>query len=158
MSFHKKETEKNRVSGQTWIILTKASTVKDPESFLLFFFSDAVVRTNYHKYFHPKECLISNGVLNRAIGQAAAAAGNKKLNYDNDRSSGMRDKKDKQVKLRFYKRPFRYRSKPMSGGRVVKVFEFFWKLVNFWKFLNFRKIWNLWKNLSFTKNNQKSPH
>ena len=33
--------------------------------------NDAVVRTNYHKYFHPKECLISNGVLNRAISQAA---------------------------------------------------------------------------------------
>ena len=32
--------------------------------------------------------MISNGVLNRAIGQAAAAAGNKKLNYDNDGSSG----------------------------------------------------------------------
>ena len=29
--------------------------------------SDCVVRTNYHKYFHPKECLISNGVLNRGI-------------------------------------------------------------------------------------------
>ena len=28
---------------------------------------DCVVRTNYHKYFHPKECLISNGVLNRGI-------------------------------------------------------------------------------------------
>ena len=33
--------------------------------------SDSVVRTNYHKYFHPKECLISNGVLNRAISESA---------------------------------------------------------------------------------------
>ncbi len=33
--------------------------------------ADAVVRTNYHKYFHPKECLVSNGVLNRAVGRAA---------------------------------------------------------------------------------------
>ncbi|XP_060600465.1 intraflagellar transport protein 52 homolog [Ruditapes philippinarum] len=33
--------------------------------------TDAVVRTSYYKYFHPKECLISNGVLNRAISQAA---------------------------------------------------------------------------------------
>ena len=33
--------------------------------------NDAVVRTNYHKYFHPKEVLISNGVLNRAISEAA---------------------------------------------------------------------------------------
>ena len=30
-----------------------------------------MVRTNYHKYFHPKECLISNGVLNRAISESA---------------------------------------------------------------------------------------
>lgn len=29
------------------------------------------MRTNYHKYFHPKECLISNGVLNRAISESA---------------------------------------------------------------------------------------
>ncbi len=29
--------------------------------------NDSVVRTNYHKYFHPKECLISNGILNRAV-------------------------------------------------------------------------------------------
>ena len=35
---------------------------------MYFFFlliSDSVVRTSYYKYFHPKECLISNGVLNR---------------------------------------------------------------------------------------------
>lgn len=34
-------------------------------------FSDAVVRSEYFKYFHPKEALVSNGVLNRAISQAA---------------------------------------------------------------------------------------
>jgi len=33
--------------------------------------NDAVVRTSYYKYFHPKEALITNGVLNRAISQAA---------------------------------------------------------------------------------------
>lgn len=33
--------------------------------------NDAVVRTVYYKYFHPKEALVSNGVLNRAISQAA---------------------------------------------------------------------------------------
>ncbi|XP_077991220.1 intraflagellar transport protein 52 homolog [Glandiceps talaboti] len=33
--------------------------------------SDTVARTSYYKYFHPKEALISNGVLNRAISQAA---------------------------------------------------------------------------------------
>jgi len=26
---------------------------------------DAVVRTHFYKYFHPKEALIANGVLNR---------------------------------------------------------------------------------------------
>ncbi|KAG9353322.1 hypothetical protein JZ751_017899 [Albula glossodonta] len=29
--------------------------------------SDAVVRNVYYKYFHPKEALVSNGVLNRAL-------------------------------------------------------------------------------------------
>lgn len=33
--------------------------------------NDSVVRTLYYKYFHPKECLVSNGVLNRAISKAA---------------------------------------------------------------------------------------
>ncbi|CAG0919738.1 unnamed protein product [Notodromas monacha] len=33
--------------------------------------SDAVVRTHFHKYHHPKECLIANGVVNRAVAQAA---------------------------------------------------------------------------------------
>ena len=33
--------------------------------------SDAVARTHYYKYFHPKEALVANGVLNRAISVAA---------------------------------------------------------------------------------------
>ena len=33
--------------------------------------TDAVVRTQYYKYFHPKECYISNGILNRQLGQLA---------------------------------------------------------------------------------------
>lgn len=28
---------------------------------------DTVIRTNFFKYFHPKEALVSNGVVNRAI-------------------------------------------------------------------------------------------
>lgn len=33
--------------------------------------TDSVVRTCYYKYFHPKECLITNGILNRAILEAS---------------------------------------------------------------------------------------
>ncbi|PVD23394.1 hypothetical protein C0Q70_16663 [Pomacea canaliculata] len=33
--------------------------------------NDSVVRNSYYKYFHPKEVLVANGVLNRAIAQAA---------------------------------------------------------------------------------------
>ncbi|CAH1774851.1 unnamed protein product [Owenia fusiformis] len=33
--------------------------------------NDAVVRTSFYKYYHPKEALVSNGVLNRAISKAA---------------------------------------------------------------------------------------
>uniref|UniRef100_F7GIS5 Intraflagellar transport 52 n=2 Tax=Callithrix jacchus TaxID=9483 RepID=F7GIS5_CALJA len=36
--------------------------------------NDAVVRTVYHKYFHPKEALVSSGVLNREISRAAGKA------------------------------------------------------------------------------------
>lgn len=32
---------------------------------------DAVVRPAYYKYFHPKECLITNGITNREILRAA---------------------------------------------------------------------------------------
>ncbi|XP_047001850.1 intraflagellar transport protein 52 homolog [Schistocerca americana] len=33
--------------------------------------NDCVIRTTYYKYFHPKECLITNGVINRSIAQAS---------------------------------------------------------------------------------------
>ncbi|XP_059836771.1 intraflagellar transport protein 52 homolog isoform X2 [Hypanus sabinus] len=33
--------------------------------------NDAVIRNMYYKYFHPKEALISNGILNREISRAA---------------------------------------------------------------------------------------
>ncbi|VDK35669.1 unnamed protein product [Taenia asiatica] len=36
--------------------------------------NDSVVRTSYYKYFHPKEALIPNGIINRAIGEAAGKA------------------------------------------------------------------------------------
>ncbi|KAK3090664.1 hypothetical protein FSP39_013510 [Pinctada imbricata] len=42
--------------------------------------SDSVVRTSYYKYFHPKEALIANGVLNRAVSQAAG----KNFNIEED--------------------------------------------------------------------------
>ncbi|XP_077976712.1 intraflagellar transport protein 52 homolog isoform X2 [Styela clava] len=41
------------------------------EDFGIMVNSDAVVRSEYFKYFHPKEALVSNGVLNRAISHAA---------------------------------------------------------------------------------------
>lgn len=36
--------------------------------------SDAVVRTAHHKYMHPKEALISDGLLNRAIATAVGGS------------------------------------------------------------------------------------
>lgn len=38
-------------------------------------FIDCVVRTHYYKYFHPKECLVSGGVLNRGVSEAATRIG-----------------------------------------------------------------------------------
>uniref|UniRef100_A0A0A9XX95 Intraflagellar transport protein 52 n=1 Tax=Lygus hesperus TaxID=30085 RepID=A0A0A9XX95_LYGHE len=39
--------------------------------------NDSVVRTHYYKYFHPKECLIPNGVLNRGIAKFLGKDSNK---------------------------------------------------------------------------------
>ena len=51
------------------------SLVLNEENPILWWFefaiSDAVIRSVYYKYFDPKEALISNGVLNRALGAAA---------------------------------------------------------------------------------------
>ncbi|XP_021361844.1 intraflagellar transport protein 52 homolog isoform X1 [Mizuhopecten yessoensis] len=41
------------------------------EEFGVMINTDSVVRTSYYKYFHPKEALIANGVLNRAVSHAA---------------------------------------------------------------------------------------
>ncbi|KFO94595.1 Intraflagellar transport protein 52, partial [Buceros rhinoceros silvestris] len=41
------------------------------EEYGVAFNNDAVVRHVYHKYHHPKEALISDGVLNRGISEAA---------------------------------------------------------------------------------------
>ncbi|XP_051269966.1 intraflagellar transport protein 52 homolog isoform X2 [Dicentrarchus labrax] len=41
------------------------------EDFGIMVNNDAVVRNVYYKYFHPKEALVSNGVLNREISRAA---------------------------------------------------------------------------------------
>nr|ACO09308.1 Intraflagellar transport 52 homolog [Osmerus mordax] len=41
------------------------------EEFGILVNNDAVVRNVYYKYFHPKEALVSNGVLNREISRAA---------------------------------------------------------------------------------------
>ncbi|CAM4733194.1 unnamed protein product [Leuciscus chuanchicus] len=41
------------------------------EEFGIMINNDAVIRNVYYKYFHPKEALVSNGVLNREISRAA---------------------------------------------------------------------------------------
>lgn len=46
--------------------------------------NDAVIRTVYYKYFDPKEALISNGVLNRAIALAAGKSATKTADDNNN--------------------------------------------------------------------------
>ena len=41
------------------------------EEFGISFNNDAVVRTAYYKYLHPKQVLVQNGILNREIGAFA---------------------------------------------------------------------------------------
>jgi intraflagellar transport protein 52 len=49
--------------------------------------ADAVVRTAHYKYLHPKEALICDGVLNRALLSAAAGSGKGSSKADNGPSS-----------------------------------------------------------------------
>ncbi|XP_063680578.1 intraflagellar transport protein 52 homolog [Bolinopsis microptera] len=50
--------------------------------------SDSVVRTSYYKYFHPKEALIANGVLNREINKAGGKFVPGVSDYDNESTLG----------------------------------------------------------------------
>lgn len=43
-----------------------------------------MIRTVYYKYFNPKEALISNGVLNRAIAVAAGKSATKTVDDNNN--------------------------------------------------------------------------
>jgi len=49
--------------------------------------SDAVVRTQYYKYFHPKECLVSNGVLNRGLAKVGGMLVSDKTEEDNTKTT-----------------------------------------------------------------------
>merc|ERR1719454_199439 len=49
--------------------------------------NDAVVRTVYHKYHHPKECLITNGILCQDL--VRAATGEKKKDKENNDKLGL---------------------------------------------------------------------
>lgn len=51
--------------------------------------TDCVVRTHYYKYFHPKECLVSNGILNRAIALASGKYSASEQ-YDQNNSRALR--------------------------------------------------------------------
>lgn len=47
--------------------------------------TDAVVRSSYYKFLHPKECVVSNGVLNREISRAAGKSVKKLDNAEEDK-------------------------------------------------------------------------
>lgn len=55
---------------------------------------DSVVRTTHYKYLHPKEVLISDGILNRAITQTVGSSGNKDqddVDYRSGRGRGAKE-------------------------------------------------------------------
>ncbi|XP_042690474.1 intraflagellar transport protein 52 homolog isoform X1 [Centrocercus urophasianus] len=54
------------------------------EEYGIVFNNDAVVRNVYYKYFHPKEALITDGVLNRGISEAARKTGLETTGEDGD--------------------------------------------------------------------------
>eukprot|EP00039_Didymoeca_costata_P031376 m.34440 g.34440 ORF g.34440 m.34440 type:complete len:431 (+) comp8724_c0_seq1:197-1489(+) len=54
------------------------------EQFNISINNDAVVRSSYYKYYHPKECVVSNGVLNSALRSHTSKSS--KGNPDDDKS------------------------------------------------------------------------
>lgn len=59
------------------------------EQFGIMVNNDSVVRSVYYKYFHPKEALVSNGVLNRAISRAAGKYVPGGVDDDVEKDSGL---------------------------------------------------------------------
>ena len=64
-------------NGSLLILLTEGGESKSNtninyllEEFGIFINNDAIIRTTYFKYFNPKEALVSDGVLNRALSEA----------------------------------------------------------------------------------------
>jgi intraflagellar transport protein 52 len=49
--------------------------------------SDSVIRTTYYKYFNPKEALITDGVLNRAVGEATGRINESNMMDENDHAA-----------------------------------------------------------------------
>lgn len=71
------KTYVNVHNGSLLILLTEGGESKSNtninyllEEFGVFINNDAIVRTTYFKYFNPKEALVSDGVLNRAVSEA----------------------------------------------------------------------------------------
>lgn len=72
------KTYVNVHNGSLLILLTEGGESKSNtninyllEEFGIFINNDAIIRTTYFKYFNPKEALVSDGVLNRAITEAS---------------------------------------------------------------------------------------
>ncbi|XP_074594133.1 intraflagellar transport 52 [Brevipalpus obovatus] len=82
--------------GKLWIMMTEGGDKRFStninsfaKNFGITLANDAVIRNSYYKYFHPKEALVSNGILNRGMLSAAnklransntANSGNNKAN------------------------------------------------------------------------------
>lgn len=71
------KTYVNTHNGSLLILLTEGGESKSNtninyllEEFGIFINNDAIIRTTYFKYFNPKEALVSDGVLNRALSEA----------------------------------------------------------------------------------------
>ncbi len=71
------KTYVNQHNGSLLILLTEGGESKSNtninyllEEYGIFINNDAIIRTTYYKYFNPKEALVSDGILNRALSEA----------------------------------------------------------------------------------------
>jgi intraflagellar transport protein 52 len=67
----------NQHNGSLLILLSEGGEAKLNtninfllEEYGIFVNNDAIIRTTYFKYFNPKEALVSDGILNRSVGEA----------------------------------------------------------------------------------------
>uniref|UniRef100_A0A914VES4 ABC-type uncharacterized transport system domain-containing protein n=1 Tax=Plectus sambesii TaxID=2011161 RepID=A0A914VES4_9BILA len=84
------------IGGSVLVLMSEGGESKNDtninfllEEFGIMVNSDSVIRTIFYKYFHPKEALVSNGVLNRSLAHAAGKVDKGSLDDDENHAQAL---------------------------------------------------------------------